>query len=161
MLLKEKDNLMFYLSEQLNPFEINDLFQLWNSVYPMQLAYKDLDCIREYLTALHHKKHILVKTPTNKVIGWFFSFERDGERWFAILINNEYKRKGLGSDLIKLAKKQFAPLNGWVIDHERYYRLDGEKYVSPLAFYLRHGFRIATDVRLEIPTLSAVKIHYP
>lgn len=161
MLSMEEIKLSYNQTEQLNQFELEGLFNLWNSVYPMQLAYKDLDGLRDYFAPLQNKQHILVKTATNKVIGWFFSFDREGARWFAVLVNNEYKRSGIGSELIKRAKKQFAPLNGWVIDHDRYYKLDGKKYESPIGFYLRHGFQIDSDVRLEIPILSAVKIHYP
>ncbi|WP_158021904.1 GNAT family N-acetyltransferase [Flammeovirga pacifica] len=137
---------------------MNELFHLWNSVYPMQLAYQDLSGLADYFMPLQNKHHILVKDVQNKVVGWFFCFEREHETWFAVLVNNDLKKQHIGSTLIQLAKERFRPLNGWVIDHDRYFKLDGQKYESPLSFYLRHGFKVIENERLEIPILSAVKI---
>lgn len=45
-----------------------------------------------------------------------------------------------------------------VIDHDKDIKANGKQYMSPLNFYLKQGFTIIEDERLELATLSAVKI---
>ena len=50
--------------------------------------------------------------------------------------------------------KQVEPiLNGWVIDHENYTKLNKEVYHSPSEFYQKYNFEIINETRLEIPIL--------
>lgn len=156
--LYRDENHIYTLEEDLFPYDKQRLFQLWNHEYPMQLKYQDMEKFDTYLNGLNHKESILVRTFGNQIIGWFFKFERENEYWFVTIIDSKFKRQGIGSTLLQLGKKEFGSLKGWVIDHERYFKNNGEKYQSPMAFYIKNGCRINHDTRLETALLSAVKI---
>ncbi|AZQ63068.1 N-acetyltransferase [Flammeovirga pectinis] len=145
------------IQSELSEFDKETICKLWNKEYPMQLAFENTDALDVYLNNLESKQHILVKNYGNQIVGWFFCFEREGQTWFATIVNSFYQHQRIGSKLLALGKQNFGSLNGWVIDHDRYYKSDGKKYLSPINFYLRNGFKIDND-RLELPTLSAVKI---
>ncbi|MCB0473527.1 MAG: hypothetical protein KDC56_10755, partial [Flavobacteriaceae bacterium] len=57
-------------------------------------------------------------------------------------------------------KEKETELNGWVIDHDNDYKINGELYKSPLNFYLKNGFQKSSDRRLELEKISAVKIKW-
>lgn len=92
------------------------------------------------------------------VKGWYFEFDRDNARWFAMLLDQSIKNKGWGSRMLAKAKSTAKELSGWVIDHDRYHKANGETYKSPLGFYIKNGFKIVNDQRLETHKISAVKI---
>ncbi|MBD0403543.1 N-acetyltransferase [Flammeovirga sp. EKP202] len=157
-LLLQSDEYQYEITSELNPLEKSRLMAIWNNEYPMQLSYKSIDAFDRYLNGVLNKEFILVKTYGNLIVGWFLKFEREEERWFATIIDEKHKGKKIGSTLLKLGKKQFGSLNGWVIDHNRYFKNNGEKYLSPLEFYLKNGCRVHHSQRLEVAVLSAVKI---
>lgn len=130
---------------------------LWNREYPRQLAItaEGLDHFFEDTTA---HTHFMVLDDADEIVGWAFTFERDGERWFSIIINTLYQRLGIGRMVLKLLKEKETSLNGWVIDHPHDLKQNGEAYESPLAFYLKNDFVIQRDIRLENDKISAVKI---
>ena len=68
--------------------------------------------------------------------------------------------KGFGTQLLNLGKEKESVLNGWVIDHDKDKKRNGENYISPLNFYLKNGFEVFPDNRLELEKLSAVKIRW-
>jgi GNAT superfamily N-acetyltransferase len=133
---------------------------LWNNEYPAQLAFADMIGVNGYLDNLIEQDHFFAIDDYGSIIGWAFSFVRDGERWFAIIVDGKMQGKRLGTRLLNKLKEKEALLNGWVTDHNRYVRQDGTAYPPPLAFYLKNGFEVCNDVRLEVEKLSAVKIKW-
>ncbi|NME68438.1 GNAT family N-acetyltransferase [Flammeovirga aprica] len=157
-LLLQSDEYQYELVQELNLLEKERLMLIWNNEYPMQLSYQSLEAFENYLNKVNQKRFILAKTYGNQIVGWFFKFEREGELWFATIVDEKHKGKGIGSTLLKLGKKQFGALNGWVIDHNRYFKNNGQKYLSPLEFYIKNACRVHHGQRLEVAVLSAVKI---
>lgn len=94
------------------------------------------------------------------IIGWFFGFIREDERWFAIIVNRYKHRKGIGSALLSHAKTLFTELNGWVITDATYTKENGTAYNSPLGFYLKHGFSVLEDKTFKTEQMKTVKIKW-
>ncbi len=136
------------------------IFSLWNDEYPAQLQFADLAALDGYLHNLGNPVHYFATNETNTIIGWAFTFEREGETWFAIIVAGAAQGKGIGSNLLNVLKENTTLLNGWVTDHYRYTKQNGQPYLSPFLFYIKSGFTAVTDIRLETPLLSAVKINW-
>lgn len=136
------------------------VMQLWNKKYPAQLGYAHMDEFNQYLDALSDKVHYLGTDYGGRIIGWALSFTRNSERWFAIIIDRSAQGQGNGTAMLDALKGKGERLTGWASDHECYVRFDGTPYPSPLAFYLRHGFIVREDVRLDIEKLSTVRIEW-
>ncbi len=135
-----------------------DIFRLWNNEYPAQLGFADMAALDVYLNNLGNPIHYFATNDNNSIIGWAFTFEREGETWFAIIVDSTMQGKGVGSQLLHSLKANTSLLNGWVTDHYRYSKQNGQPYLSPFQFYLKNGFTVCHEIRLEIPVLSAVKI---
>lgn len=136
------------------------LLKLWNTEYPTNLAYSNINEFEKYLNALKAIRHILLVKENREIVGWTFAFNRDNERWFVIILASSIQGKGFGKlalDKLKVSEKE---LNGWVIDNNFYLKANGEKYLSPLEFYQKMGFSVLTDSRLELEHISAVKIKW-
>lgn len=146
--------------ESLEASDKAQLMALWNAVYPSNLYYNDLENLEQYLNGLSMLQHYLMVDDANKIIAWAFSFQREADNWFAILIDKAYQKKGLGRHLLNLLKKNQTKLNGWVIDKDNYSLKNGENYLSPLPFYLKNNFVICEHIRLETDKISAVKIEW-
>ncbi|WP_348800153.1 hypothetical protein [Flavobacterium adhaerens] len=136
------------------------LFELWNFEYPVKVTYSHISEFENYLNELPNKFHYLLLDDQKQVLGWTFTFTRDLDNWFVILIRSEIKGKGFGRILLNQLKKNNSALNGWVIDHDKNVKLNGEPYRSPLAFYIKNGFQVIEDIRLENDKISAVKIRF-
>jgi GNAT superfamily N-acetyltransferase len=134
------------------------LCQLWNSEFPDKLSYKKTEEFDVYLSGLSNTKHYLLIGESNEISGWAFSFIREGERWFSVLLDKESQGQGKGTLLLSELKKAESKLCGWVVDHERDFKQNGAPYKSPLLFYLKNGFTICRESRIENEKLSAVKI---
>lgn len=145
--------------------EVNDLdftskkslLEIWNNEYPAQLQHEDLNAFDLYLKPLINQKHMLL-LDKSIVKGWYFEFDRDNARWFAMLLDQSVKNKGWGSRMLTKAKSTATNLSGWVIDHDRYRKANDETYTSPLGFYLKNAFKVISNQRLETDKISAVKI---
>ena len=133
---------------------------LWNNEYPARLHLKTLEDFDLYLNGLSNTKHYLLFDDLNKIIGWTFTFLREGEDWFAIILDSKIQGKGNGSLLINEIKKKNTSLNGWVIDNENEVKQNNEFYKSPMPFYIKQGFTILTETRIENEKMSAVKINW-
>lgn len=142
---------------ELSKAQKETILYLWNREYPLQLNIT-LEGFEEYLGASDRHQHFLMLDDANEVIGWAYTFERDDDRWFSIIINSLYQGLGLGRMMIDQLKENEIRLNGWVIDHDRYVKKNGEAYESPLNFYLKNGFDVLTDFRFENEKMSAVKM---
>lgn len=144
--------------QALLPAEKEQVLALWNSEYPAQLAYADMAGFDAYLDSLVHHAHYLLVADTGHILGWFFIFERAGELWFAMILHSSIHGRGYGSQLLALAKENDQPLSGWVTDHCRYVRTNGAPYPPPVGFYIKNGFTLHPEIRLEVALLSAVKV---
>ena len=137
-----------------------EILELWNKEYPEKLIYKSLLDFENYLEILTNQSHILMIDENQNIKGWYFDFIRDGEKWFAILLDSKIQGQGFGTQLLNLAKEGASELNAWVIDHDNDLKQNGEFYKSPLPFYLKNGFEKLSGIRLELDKLSAVKIRW-
>ena len=136
------------------------LFELWNSEYPERICYNELSDFQDYLDELLSIKHYLLVDGLKQFLGWGFTFEREGEDWFGIIIDSEMQGKGFGIILLDELKKNNSVLNGWVIDHQNDVKRNKECYLSPLGFYTKQGFIVNENIRLENDKISAVKIRW-
>lgn len=145
---------------ELSDSEKLEIFVLWNNEYPDKLSFQAVSEFDNYLTNLVEQSHILLVDEQQKIKGWYFDFVRENERWFAIILHAEIHGKGYGTQLLRFAKEKEKALNGWVIDHNKDKKSNGEHYVSPLNFYLKNGFEKLAETRLELDKISAVKIKW-
>lgn len=136
------------------------LFELWNTEYPEKIGYDELSEFENYLDGLLNKEHYLLVDDQNQIVGWAFTFFREQEDWFGIIINSKMQGKGFGMLLLDELKKNKLILNGWVIDHQNYLKQNKEPYLSPLFFYTKNGFLVENDIRIENEKISAVKIRW-
>lgn len=144
---------------ELTEAEKHQVLELWNKEYPASITYKDIPAFDEFLVKMGSPRHKLL--IENEVLaGWIATFDRDGERWFSIIINSQLQGKGIGKRLLEMAKSEEAHLCGWVVDHQDYLKLDGTSYNSPLQFYIKLGFEVISEVRYKGDRLSAVKIYW-
>lgn len=136
------------------------ILDLWNQEYPEQLRHTELEGFYQHLGALKQKKHYLLIETGNEIKGWGFLFKRENENWFALILDSMIQGKGHGTQLLNRIQAGEECLSGWVIDHNRERKGNGEPYKSPLHFYLKNGFKIASEQRLETDRISAVKISW-
>jgi GNAT superfamily N-acetyltransferase len=136
------------------------LFELWNSEYPERVCYNELSDFQDYLEGLSSIKHYLFVDDLKQFRGWGFTFDREGEDWFGIIIDSKMQGKGFGTILLDELKKNNPVLNGWVTDHQNDVKRNKEYYLSPLGFYTKQGFIINENIRLENDKISAVKIRW-
>jgi len=130
---------------------------LWNREYPQKINITK-EGFDEYLDLTSGHQHFLMLDDANEIIGWAYTFDREGERWFSIIINSLYHGLGLGRMFLNHLKENETRLNGWVIDHPDEIKKNGEAYVSPLPFYIKNGFTVIPGIRFETEKMSAVKI---
>jgi len=136
-----------------------DIYDLWNNEYPASIGYTAMQDFDTYLANLTDQRHYLLLTD-NRVKGWMFTFVRNEGRWFAIILDSLLHGQGYGSQLISRLKEDTDKLCGWVMDHDKGVKTDGSPYRSPLAFYMKNGFTVCPEVRLETEKISTVKIQW-
>lgn len=158
--MNEKDNLRIIKTSNLDEQEKNQLLKLWNNEYPEKLSHRNLIEFNEYLQKLNNLKHLLLIDELNIIVGWAFSFFRDNERWFAIILTEKLHGRGFGRNLLDKLKQSENNLYGWVIDHNSDIKKNGKPYKSPLKFYQRCDFEVLKKERLELDKISAVKIKW-
>jgi len=141
----------------LDPEQKERIRRLWNEEYPRQLAVSPVS-FEAFLRTTDRQNHYLIISVVNELVGWAFTFDRAGERWFSIIIETSHQRKGYGRVLLDLLKEKESVLHGWVIDHPHDVRQNGTPYLTPLSFYLQNGFTSLPGIRLEDDKISAVKI---
>lgn len=137
-----------------------EIFNLWNKEYPEKLSYGSLPEFENYLEKLTNPSYILLLDENQNIKGCYFDFIRDKEKWFVMILDSIIHGQGFGTQILNLAKEWEFELNGWVIDHNNDKKQNGAFYNSPLDFYLKNGFEIHSDIRLELDQLSAVKIKW-
>ncbi|MDB5261071.1 MAG: hypothetical protein JWQ14_352 [Adhaeribacter sp.] len=147
-------------TSDLSEAQKKDILSLWNQEYPVKLNFIRFADFEDYLHNLKRQKHYLMRNEAGEMQGWGFVFERDAEKWFALILAGKRQGVGYGTQLLTKLKEQEKKLSGWVIDHNRDTKLCGEYYKSPLGFYLKNGFISYPEIRLETETISAVKIEW-
>ncbi|GGH19011.1 GNAT family N-acetyltransferase [Sphingobacterium alkalisoli] len=152
-------HLRFFFTNSLSPEEKEIVMKLWNSEYPAKLAYDQVEDFDTFIKELKSPTHILVRL-NNEIVGWATKFLRNEEKWFAIILSSSIQAQRIGSKIMSYLKTNEEILSGWVIDHNQDIKVNGELYLSPLNFYLKQGFNIVKEQRLELPTLSAIKIRW-
>ncbi len=147
-------------TQHLNQFQKEVLFKLWNENYPSFLKYTSLSELDEYLNNLINAQHFFLFNNEEHIVSWAFTFTREDEKWFAIIVDKDFQNKGCGTVLLNHLKSKEAILNGWMIDSNDYKKTDGSPYIAPAAFYRKNNFEIDYSVRLNHPKFSAVKIQW-
>lgn len=145
-------------TNELNDTQKAAVMQLWNQEYPLQLKYETITDLDHYLSGLPGAEHFLYTGESGEIFGWAFKFSRESVKWFAIIIDSTIHKQGIGTLLLDQLKDQETTLSGWVVDHNSYALTNGKAYVSPLAFYLKNGFKVLAGQRVESSRLSAAKI---
>lgn len=145
---------------ELNEQAKKQVLNLWNKEYPQKLSYDDMTDFDGYLQGLTNLTHFLLTSNKNTILGWALTFDREDEKWFAIILDEKIKAQGLGRKMLDKLKQTEPILNGWVIDHNNDKKKNGQAYPSPLKFYEKCGFETLTKERLELDKISAVKIKW-
>jgi GNAT superfamily N-acetyltransferase len=148
----------FLQTRSLSTTQKEDILILWNSVSPANIAHNTMESLESYFSTLEDVVYTLTLDEHDRIVGWFADFNRDNGRWFAMLLDESIHGKGVGSQLLTQVKSRYNEISGWVIDHSNDARLDGNPYISPINFYLKNGFEIISDIRLELGHLSCVKM---
>ncbi len=138
----------------------NALFQLWNNEYSTNVALHKLSDLDTYLDSLTDISHTLLISEEGEIMGWSSQFWREERKWFVMLVNSSVQGKGHGKMLVNRMKEVNAEIFGWVVDHNRYWKVNGEHYLSPLNFYCNVGFNVIQLERFENDHFSAVLIHW-
>lgn len=139
--------------KKLNNEQFQQINQMWNDEYPIKLK----DRFGLLLDGVENYNHYLIE-QNNRILAWAVDFEKENETRFSIIVNNDYKGKGLGSLLLKRLKRDLGEFYGWVIDHNNDLKHNGEFYMTPIGFYLKNGFEILTQERIDSEMIKAVKI---
>ncbi|MEM6274398.1 MAG: GNAT family N-acetyltransferase [Myxococcota bacterium] len=146
-------------TDRLDDSESEWLRTMWNAEFPERLQHPDALSLKRYLDGLTNTVHYIAYAKNGAAAGWLTTFDRDGGRWFAMILGRAHQRLGIGTELLARAKTETrGVLSGWVVDGNHMARADGTPYPSPVDFYERNGFRRLVDERLELPHLSAVRI---
>jgi GNAT superfamily N-acetyltransferase len=149
----------FITLKYFNDFQKHQLLDLWHKHYPVNLHYENLEEFEAYLDSIDGSQHTLI-IDKDVVKGWLAIIPREDNCWVALILDASIQFQGLGSQLLDSAKENHAELYAWVVDHNNYQLSNGKSYQSPLDFYLKNGFTVIADTRLEQDKISAVKIHW-
>ncbi|MDQ6469906.1 GNAT family N-acetyltransferase [Flavobacterium sp. LHD-80] len=157
--LRMKESLKIIQTAELNEQAKKQVLDLWNNEYPEKLSYNNLTDFDNYFQNLSNLTHFLLTSDENLIFGWALTFDRENEKWFAIILSEKIKGQGLGRKMLEKIKQTETILNGWVIDHNNDKKKNGQLYASPMKFYEKCGFEIHKE-RLELDKISAVKIKW-
>ncbi|RZK20205.1 MAG: N-acetyltransferase [Pedobacter sp.] len=145
-------------TNHLNVADKEKIYQLWNNEYPKSLSFIDLKGLDDYLKTLSEPIYYLLECDSGEILAWASKFFRENEKWFAIILDEKIHGQGKGTEMLNLIKENEFVLNAWVIDKEEAEKANGKIYKSPLNFYLKNGFKVYPEIRLENEKMSAVKI---
>jgi predicted GNAT family N-acyltransferase len=141
-------------STTLNEKQIAQIHQLWDEEYPTNLNGRFSILLNE----TENHRHFYITNDHDEIIAWCVLFENEGQDRFSIIVSSKTKGMGLGKILLDEMKAEVQEFSGWVIDHENDVLQSGEKYRSPLEFYVKNGFEVIHDERLETSIISCVKV---
>lgn len=152
--------MIYQTAPQLNTSQKEQLCDLWNREYPVNIRHQRLAGFEAYLAGLQDPCHRLLLAEDGSVCAWLVDFQREGNRWFAMLVAGEYQGMGLGTSLLRKAMEAQNQLQGWVVAGTDYLRQDGSPYHPPLGFYRKMGFSIHHDQVLETDTLETIMVRW-
>ncbi len=112
------------------------------------------------LEGVENYHHYIIEDSDKNIIAWAVDFEKDNETRFSVIVKSGHQGKGLGSLLIAKLQAEIDEFYGWVIDHDNDLRSNGKRYISPMPFYIKHGFFVLADNRIESEMISAAKIKW-
>ena len=143
-------------TKYLTSIQFQQINRLWNEGFPLNLK----DRFELLLDGVNNFNHYLIEDEDQNILAWAVDFEKDNEIRFSIIVDKKNKRSGLGSQLLERLKNDLGEFYGWVIDHNNYKKSNGESYISPLPFYVKHGFEVLYNIRIDTEILKAVKIKF-
>ena len=141
-------------TQLLTPHQFEQIERLWNEAYPISLQNR----FAKLLEGVENYQHYLIEDDHNHVIAWAVYFEKDAEIRFSIIVEEKEQGKGIGKLLVDKLKDSLGEFYGWVIDHDQDKKQSGAFYKSPLSFYVKQGFEILHEERMDNEFLKAVKI---
>jgi GNAT superfamily N-acetyltransferase len=139
----------------LSAAQFSQINQMWNDEYPLKLK----DRFSLLLEGVSNFTHYLIEEEQT-VQAWAVVFEKDAELRFSIIVSETRQGKGLGKVLIEALKADYEVLLGWVIDHNEDVKSNGTFYQTPMPFYVKQGFEILNDLRIDTEMIRAVKIKW-
>jgi GNAT superfamily N-acetyltransferase len=148
--------ILFLKQPKLNDSEKEQIRSIWNNEYPISISHSTLESFENYLSSLENPTHFLA-LENETIVAWGVTFDRENERWFALIIDRDFQGKGLGKELLHQMKLKENSLNGWVVIENDSPRLDGTPYPLPLDFYLKNGFQ-KTEHIFETEIFTTQKI---
>lgn len=140
----------------LTTHQVSCINTMWNEEYPLKLN----DRFPLLLEGVVNYNHYVIEDESQNVVAWAVDFEKDNEVRFSIIVAAAQQGKGLGAMLLDRLKLEMNEFYGWVIDHSDDIKSNGEYYKTPMPFYLKHGFEIMHDVRIDTEMIRAVKIKW-
>lgn len=138
---------------------MSEVREIWNLVYPVSIAHATISETQYFIESKLERNHYLV-LQGQKLIGWSFTFLRDNQTWFSLLVHPDYQRKGIGGQLINAMKQNNFELCGWVVDKSHDKLENGKPYAIPLDFYFKHDFNLRENSRFDTEKLNSVKIEW-
>ncbi len=141
-------------TKYLTDFQFQKINRLWNEEFPLNLKNR----YGGLLVGVDNFNHYIIEDENKNILAWAVDFEKDSEIRFSIIVDNKEQGKGLGKLLVGRLKENLGEFYGWVIDHNNDKKENGECYLSPLPFYVKLGFEIVHDQRMDNDILKAVKI---
>ena len=145
------------IKKKLSRKELKDIFIMWEDEYPIPIIHTDEIRFQNHLNTYKNPSHFIIRDSRQEdIAGWLMVFDRESKTNFVMIVRSSYQHRGIGTVLLNAAKKKYAQLYGWVIDHNKFKKKNGNSYLSPLMFYKKNSFCINKDERIE--EISAVMI---
>ena len=150
------DKLNIITSKTLSSWQSDQINQLWNEEYPINLRNR----FPQLLDGATWHNHYFIEDHEKNIIAWAVDFEKEMQVRFSIIVATKYKGLGLGKRLIEKLKKANNEFYGWVIDHNDDLKANGTTYQSPMPFYLQQGLVILPNTRIDNEMIRAVLIQW-
>ena len=152
---------MKYLTTKtLSALQKKEIIALWNAEFVTTIRMGGVEDLEKYLAGVTNHCHLFMLDEAGVIKGWFFTFDREGQRWFVMIVSSGFQGKGYGSALVAKGKEGHSELNGWVVDSLDYKIQNGITYRPPLDFYRKNGFEILPEIVQETPRLRTIKIRW-
>lgn len=147
--------MQLFKAKILTPEQEAQVARLWDEECPASLVGR----YRLLLEGVANYQHHLLLNDGGDIVGWAVEIERKGELRFSIIVSSAFQGMGYGRMLLDSLKEGLEEFYGWVIGHGQDVKANGEPYRTPLPFYLKNGFELLPEQRME-EAISAVKIRW-